>query len=276
MLSKKKSEKLIGDQGLRVDGRKFDELRPIKIEVGTLEKADGSAYIEWGRNKIMAAVYGPREVHPRHLALPDRTLFRCRYHMAPFSTDERKNPAPSRREIELSKVIREAVEPSVFTELFPRTGIDVFIEVLQSDGGTRCAGITVASVALADAGIPLRDLVVACAAGKIDDQVVLDLNDVEDQKGQADLPVAISPRTGEITLLQMDGIMSSEEYEKALYLALEGCRQVHAMQREALKKKYAIEQEVAREAAVGEVETSESEVSEAENQHENEGEATNE
>jgi len=249
----KKSEKLINKEGVRTDGRKFDELRPIRIEIGTLERADGSAYIEWGKNKILAAVYGPREVHPRHLALPDRALFRCRYHMAPFSTEERKNPAPSRREIELSKVIRDSVEPAVFTELFPRTGIDVFIEVLQSDGGTRCAGITATSLALADAGIPLRDLIVACAAGKIDGQIVLDLDEPEDQKGQADLPVAISPRTGEITLLQMDGIMSSDEYEKALNLAMDGCRQVHSMQREALKKKYATEEEGAKGEGEGEV-----------------------
>jgi len=252
-LSKTKSEKLINEKGLRVDGRKFDELRPIKIEVGTLERANGSAYIEWGKNKILAAVYGPREVHPRHLALPDRTLFRCRYHMAPFSTEERKNPAPSRREIELSKVIREAVEPSIFTELFPRTGIDVFIEVLESEGGTRCAGITATSLALADAGIPLKDLIVACAAGKVDGQIVLDLDEVEDQKGQADLPVAISLRTGEITLLQMDGIMSAEEYEKALNLAIEGCGRVHEMQREALKKKYAMEEEGAEKEGEDEV-----------------------
>ena len=238
MLAEKKIVKLIDEQGLRVDGRKPNELRPIKIDVGVLEKADGSAYIEWGRNKILVAVYGPREAHPRHLALPDKALFRCRYHMAPFSTEERKNPAPSRREVELSKVIREALEPIVFTELYPKTGIDVFIEVLQSDGGTRCAGITATSIALADAGIPIKDLVVACAAGKVDGQVVLDLNDVEDQKGEADVPVAMIPRTGEITLLQMDGILTPEEFEKALGIAIEGCKQVYVMQKEALRKKY--------------------------------------
>lgn len=254
-MNQKRVEKLINEEGLRVDGRKFDQLRPIKIEIGTLEKANGSAYIEWGKNKILAAVYGPREVHPRHLELSDRTLFRCRYHMAPFSTTERKNPAPSRREIELSKVIRDAIEPVIFTELFPRTSIDVFIEVLQSDGGTRCAGITVASLALADAGIPLKDLIAACAAGKVDDQIVLDLNDIEDQKGQADLPVAMSPQNGGITLLQMDGLMSGEEYEKALYLAIEGCKQINGMQREALKKKYAVAEEEAKEETVEEVAT---------------------
>lgn len=236
-MSEKK--KLINDEGIRLDGRRFDELRPIKFEIGTLDKADGSAYIEWGRNKILAAVYGPREVHPRHLILPDRATFRCRYHMAPFSTDERKNPAPSRREIELSKVTREALEPVIFTELYPRIGIDVFIEVLQSDGGTRCAGITATSLALADAGIPMRELVVACAAGKINDQVVLDLSDIEDQKGDADLPLAILPRSNNVSLLQMDGILTEDEFTKAFSLAMEGCKKVSAMQRETLKNKYA-------------------------------------
>ncbi len=231
--------KLINEEGLRLDGRRWDELRPLKLDIGTLEKADGSAYLEWGKNKILAAVYGPREVKPRHLALPDRALLRCRYHMAPFSTEERKNPAPSRREVELSKVIREALEPSIFTELYPRIGIDVFIEVLQSDGGTRCAGITATSLALADAGIPLRDLVVACAAGKIDGQIVLDLSDPEDQRGEADLPLAIMPRSGEVCLLQMDGSLTGEEFEKAFKLAIEGCGKVYQFQKEILKNKFA-------------------------------------
>jgi exosome complex component RRP41 len=238
-----KTEKLIDKKGLRLDGRKPDELRPIKIEVGALSNADGSAYIEQGKNKILAAVYGPRELHPKHMALPDRTVLRCRYHMAPFSVQERKSPAPSRREIELSKVIREALEPSIFLEYYPRTAIDVFIEVLQADGGTRCASITAASLALADAGVPMRDLVVACASGKVDDTIVLDLMDEEDKAGTADLPVALMPNLDAITLLQMDGILTPEEFEKAVSLAVEGCKKIYTMQKEALKAKYVVVKE---------------------------------
>jgi len=194
MEKKNKDQKLIDKKGLRVDGRKTDELRPIKFEIGLLNKASGSAYIEQGKNKIIAAVYGPRETHPRHRALRDKALLRCRYHIAPFSVEERKPPAPSRREIELSKVIGQALEAAVFVELYPRTSIDVFIEVLQSDGGSRCASISAAALALADAGIPLRDLVAACAAGKVDGQIVLDLNDIEDKFGEADLQVALMPQ----------------------------------------------------------------------------------
>jgi exosome complex component RRP41 len=228
---------------LRVDGRRLDELRPVKLEVGVLDKADGSAYIEHGRNKILAAVYGPREAHPKHIALADRAVVRCRYHMAPFSTEERKSPAPSRREQELSKVIRESLEPAIMSEYFPRATIDIFIEVLQADAGTRCAGITAAALALADAGIPMRELVAGCAAGKIDGKVVLDLSDVEDKKGEADLPVAFMPKSNVVSLIQMDGSLSEEEFKQALDMAVDACRRINEMQREALKQKYHVAKE---------------------------------
>ena len=233
-----KPEKLIDKKGIRLDGRKADELRPVKVQVGVLPNADGSAYIEHGKNKILVGVFGPREVHPKHLSMSDRMVIKCRYHMAPFSVQERKSPAPSRREVELSKVIRESLEPSVFVDLYPRTGIDVFIEVLQADGGTRCASITAASLAIADAGIPLRDLVVACAAGKIDDTVVLDLYDAEDKLGMADVPVAYMPNLNAVTLLQMDGVLAPEEFETAVNMAVEGCKKIYTVQKEALRTKY--------------------------------------
>ena len=240
-----KPEKLIDKKGLRLDGRKADELRPIKLQVGVLGNADGSAYIEHGKNKILVGVFGPREMHPKHLSQQDRMVIRCRYHMAPFSVQERKSPAPSRREVELSKVIRESLEPSVFVDLYPRTGIDVFVEVLQADGGTRCAAITAASLAIADAGIPLRDLVVACAAGKVDDTVVLDLMDTEDKIGVADVPVAFMPNLNAVTLLQMDGVLAPEEFDSAVSLAVEGCKKIYLMQKEALRTKYmAVKEEV--------------------------------
>jgi exosome complex component RRP41 len=159
--------------------------------------------------------------------------------MASFSVEERKSPAPSRREVELSKVIREALEPAIFLEYYPRSSIDLFIEVLQADGGTRCAGITTAALALADAGIPMKDLIVACAAGKVEGKLVLDLSDAEDKLGEADVPIALMPTQGDaITLLQMDGILSLEEFEQAINMALNGCRQIYKLQKEALKAKY--------------------------------------
>jgi exosome complex component RRP41 len=246
-MTDKKTEKLIDKKGIRLDGRKLDELRPVKMEVGILPNADGSAYLEQGKNKILVGVYGPNEAHPRHIAQQDRAVIQCRYHMAPFSVDERKSPAPSRRDVELSKVIREALEPAVFLEYYPRTAIKVYIEILQADGGTRCAGITTAALALADAGIPMRDLVVACAAGKADGKLIIDLMDTEDKIGDADVPVAFMPNLNAITLLQMDGNLSLKEFEGALNMALDGCKQLYVIQKEALKSKYVVVEEAEEE-----------------------------
>jgi len=242
-IADKKSEKLIDKNGVRLDGRKIDELRPVKMDVGVIPNADGSAYLEQGKNKILVGVYGPKEAHPRHIAMQDRAVIQCRYHMAPFSVDERKSPAPSRRDVELSKVIREALEPAVFLEYYPQTAIQVYIEILQADGGTRCAGITAASLALADAGIPMRDLVVACAAGKADGKIVVDLMDTEDKIGDADVPVAFMPNLNAITLLQMDGNLSVDEFESAVNMAIDGCKKLYAMQKETLKSKYVVAEE---------------------------------
>jgi len=229
---------LMDENGKRSDGRGIDELRSIKITVGVVKNADGSAYIEFGKNKIIVAVYGPREVHPKHMALPDRCVLRCRYHMSPFSTDTRKNPAPSRREVEISKVMRESLEPSLILSDYPRAVIDVFVEVLQADGGSRCAGINAASVALADAGINMRDLVSACAAGRLGDNIVLDINDLEDKEGDADMPVAYLPNIEQITLLQLDGKLSTSQFNECLNKAIQGCKLVYEIQKEALMKKY--------------------------------------
>ena len=222
----------------RPDGRLPDQLRPIKMAVGILDRADGSAYVEQGNTKVIVAVYGPRELHPRHKASPEAAVVRCRYHMAPFSTRERKSPNPSRREVELSKVIKDALSQTIFLERFPRTSIDVFIEVLEADGGTRCASINACSLALANAGIPIRDLISAVAVGKYNGHIILDLNDEEDEAAEADMPVAIMPSFNKVVLLQLNGVLTEEEFKQAFDLAVKGCMEINRIQREALRSKY--------------------------------------
>lgn len=233
-----KSETPLIVKGKRLDGRKFDELRPISIEAGVLQRADGSCYLEWGKNKVMAAVYGPRELHPKHRQENTQAVIRCRYNMAPFSVDDRKRPGPDRRSMEISKVIREAFERVVFLNRFPTSGIDVFMEILQADAGTRIAALAAGAVALADAGIPMRDLVAGCAAGKVDGEVVVDLDQPEDNFGEGDMPLAYVPSKDEIVLLQLDGEFTKQEFEKAKKMALEGAKKVYELQKKALKDKY--------------------------------------
>lgn len=226
------------DEFIREDGRSPTTFRNMKMKVGILNNADGSAYIECGGNKILVGVYGPRELHSKKHSKPDGAVLRCKYNMAPFSVVERKRPGNDRRSTEISKLISEAITPCVFLEKYPRSSIDISIEVLEAEGGTRCLGIVGASLALADAEIPMRDLISACAVGKVDDTIVLDLSEKEDQTGNADIPVAIIPRTGEITFLQMDGNLTQDEFNEALNLAYAGCEFINQMQREALLNKY--------------------------------------
>ncbi len=237
MMNNEKISLLLED-GRRLDGRQLHELRPITMRTGVLERADGSCYLTWGNNKIICAVYGPRELHPKHLAHPDKAIVRVEYRLATFSVDERKSPAPRRREYELSKIISESINSIIFLEKFPNGTVDVFVTVLDADGGTRCAALTAASLGLADAGIPMRGLITGCAVGKVEGKMVVDLSDIEDKEGEGDMPVAMIYNTDEITLLQCDGKLSPDEIKEGIKLAKVAISDIYQMQRSALIAKY--------------------------------------
>ncbi len=140
--------------------------------------------------------------------------------------------------MELSKVIRETFENVVIAEAYPKTQIDIYIEILQSDGGTRCAAVTAAAVALADAGIPMKDLVCAVAVGKIDGEVAADFSKDEDNYGQSDMPIAIAPRNGDMLLFQMDGLLTKDEVMQGIGMVKEAAKIIHQKQVDALKAVY--------------------------------------
>ncbi|MBD3398645.1 exosome complex exonuclease Rrp41 [Candidatus Micrarchaeota archaeon] len=225
--------------GKRLDGRTPKDLRPVKIEAGVLKEAQGSALVEWGGNKVLAGVYGPRECIPKHGADPYKAKLKIRYTMAPFcSKGEHSRSGPNRRSIEISKVIREAFEPVVLSSQFPRSQIEVYIEVVQAEGGTRVASLTAAAVALADAGIPMSDMVSAIAVGKINGQLVVDLGKDEDNYGESDVPMAVTHRDKQIVLMQMDGLLTREELAQNIDEAIEASEKVYELQADALKKSY--------------------------------------
>jgi exosome complex component RRP41 len=225
------------------DDRKMDELRPVEMKVGIISQADGSAMVSLGKTRAIAAVYGPRELHPKHRQNNERAVLQCNYTMAPFSTNERVRPGPSRRSVEISKVTRDALEPALFLEDFPRTTIDVYIIILQAHSGTRTAGINAASLALADAGVQMRDLVSAVAVGKIENNYVMDLAGKEEEVTMCDLPIAYMPRYKKFTLLQMDGDLPNKDVKHLIGLAVKGCETLYNKQREALMGKWSKEVE---------------------------------
>jgi len=225
----------------RIDGRKFDEMRPMEAKVGVIPRADGSAMFKMGKTIAYAAVYGPRALHPSHLRNSETGILRCNYNMMSFSgSGDRVRPGPSRRSKEINLVMQKALMPVMDLSEYPNTVVDVFVELLQTDAGTRCAGIIAASLALADAGMMMKDLVAAVSVGKVGDKLVVDLDKSEEdyEEGATDLPLAILPRTGKITLLQMDGNISKDEIKKSLEMMKKAGQQIYDLQKKALKEKY--------------------------------------
>ncbi len=235
--------KFLIKNGKRLDGRKPDEVRPIEIEMGVVPNAEGSAKVVFGKTKVIAAVYGPRELHPRHQIINERARVRARYDMMTFSVEDRKRPGPGRRETEISKVLSEALTRVVMTEKFPACAIDVFVTVVQADASTRVTGLNAASLALVDAGIPMRDLVVSLSFGKDYDEkgkghMVVDLEKEEDNWGMGDVAYAVAPALGEVLLLQMDGDMTPEEFREGKAMADKAVLKIYEMQKQALKARY--------------------------------------
>ncbi len=224
----------------REDGRKPEELRkPINAKVGIIPNADGSAMYQSGETIAIAAVYGPKEHHPRNQRNPRKGTLRCNYNMLSFSVTDRIRPGPSRRSTEISKITEWALTPVVMLEKYPNMVIDVHIHMIQADAGTRCAGINAAAMALAHAGIPMKNLVSSVAAGKLDKTVVLDLDkheeDFEEGEGSTDIPITMTP-DGEITHIQLDGKITSKQLKEAIEMAKKASKEIYEIQKKALKE----------------------------------------
>ena len=224
----------------RSDGRKVNELRPMLAKVGVITNADGSAMFAFGKTVAIAAVYGPRQLHPQHMQDPATGILRCTYDLLSFSVYDRKKPGPSRRSQEISKVTEWALSPALDLNAFPNSVVDVQIYIIQADAGTRTAGINAASMALSHAGLPMKDLICSVSVGKIDKTLIVDLTkeeeDFEEGEGSTDFATAKLASSDEFTLLQMDGKISPELMKEELKLATEACKEVYAIQKKALKE----------------------------------------
>ena len=224
----------------RFSGRGMTEVRPMKAVVGIVPSADGSASFETGKTKAIAVVRGPRKLHPQHMQNPKTGILRVSYGMMPFSVEDRIRPGPNRRSEEISKVTEWALNSVVDLSGFPNTVVDVFIQIPQADAGTRVAGINAAAMALAHAGIPMKQMVSAIGVGKIDKSLVVDLDKYEDSlfhdgEGSTDIPMVFTSRTKDIALLQLDGKISISEFKEVVGMAKKACEDILKVQMEALK-----------------------------------------
>ncbi len=224
----------------RPDGRSATQFRPMTAKVGIIPSADGSALFAFGDTIAIATVHGPRTLHPQHMQDPSTGILRCNYDLLSFSVYDRKRPGPNRRAQEISKVTQWALSPVLDLKEFPSTVVDVNIYILQADAGTRTAGINAASMALAHAGLPMKDLICSLALGRLDTDLVVDVDYSEEcweeGEGATDFPIAKLANSDEYTLLQMDGKIPPEQVKDVMKMAEEACKEIYEVQKNALKE----------------------------------------
>lgn len=150
------------------------------IKRGPLTQAKGSAYIELGETKVTVAVFDPREI-PKQNKFNTQGELNCDFKFSPFACVRRRAPMPDSDEKSLAKALHRALMPAVCRQEFPNFQVDVFVNVLEDDGSALAAAITAAGLALADAGIPMYDIITATNCGIIDDKLFLDPSRVEEE-----------------------------------------------------------------------------------------------
>jgi ribonuclease PH len=237
----------------RADGRTNDQLRPITIERGWSEQAEGSALISFGRTKVLCTASFTNGV-PRWLSGKGRGWVTAEYSMLPRSTNERMDREAVKGRIggrthEISRLIGRSLRAVIDTKALGENTIVIDCDVLQADGGTRTAAITGAYVALADAiewargkkfisqkASPLTDSVSAVSVGIIDGVPMLDLAYVEDVRAETDMNVVV---TGGGSFVEVQGTAEGapfdrRELDSLLDLAVGGAASLKTIQFEAL------------------------------------------
>jgi len=236
----------------RIDGRKPDDLRPVRFTRNYTSSAPGSVLVEFGRTKVLCTASIAHEV-PKWLEGKGQGWITAEYGMLPGSTQDRKPRERSGkvdgRTSEIQRLIGRAVRAIVEMELLGEKTIWLDCDVLEADGGTRTASITGAYVALMDAvkalekeGVkfaapPVRDSVSAVSVGVLRNELLLDVCYEEDSKAEVDMNVVL---TGRGLIVEIQGTAEKTPFDTsrlmALYkLAEKGCSQLKALQQEALK-----------------------------------------
>jgi len=209
-LQKKLVRDLILNQGKRADGRAFDELRPISIEVGLLPRTHGSALFTRGETQALATVtLGTFEDVQRLDGLGEEAekRFMLHYNFPPFCVGEVSfMRAPGRREIGHGALAEKGILPAIpDEETFPYT-IRIVSDILESNGSSSMATVCGGTLALMDAGVPLKFVVAGIATGLVKEgdryAILTDIAGLEDHYGDMDFKVTGSEKG--ITAIQLD------------------------------------------------------------------------
>eukprot|EP00940_MAST-03C_sp_MAST-3C-sp2_P003545 g3545.t1 len=229
----------IDSAGLRKDGRRPHEVRRIKYEFGPVEHADGSVHFEQGLTSVLVAVYGPRVSDRKAITDSMKATVTCEFRSVPFSSanHKAKRQYVDSRSAEMAKTICQSLEVALITNLYPRSQIKIILHCLRSDGGVLCACMNAATLALVDAGIPMKDFVVACTSGYLGDTFVRDLNNVEEMSRKPYLPLAMLPRSEKIVMVKLKSKIAPENFENLVRQAKRGCADIHKILQNAAKER---------------------------------------
>lgn len=216
-------------EGLRMDGRRWNELRSFRCKIGTHPTlADGLAYVEQGNSKVMCLVEGPLE--PEKLSQMDRerATIEVLLLVAPFSTTERKKRQRGEKRIqELTTALERTFGQSVITKLYPRTLIRVRLQVLAQDGGLLALCVNAVTLALVDAGIAMYDYISGVAAGLYDTTALLDLNALEEGE-MSTLTVGVVGTSEKLALLMLENKMPMDKVEEVVAIAIAGAHLIRS------------------------------------------------
>ena len=222
---------ILNSANLRQDGRNLTSLRPLFIRTSMISQANGSAYIEMNQTKVICAVYGPRPIKSVSTGYSELGRLNCFFQLATFSVPstftQLYSYKPSTEEEELSVLIEQALVASLKLDSFPKSEVDVFIIVLENSGSAFGAAISCASLALADAGVEMYDLVSSCSVGSQKRSLVLDPTFEEEQYGlDTQMTVSIMPNLNEITQMHHRGETEFNLLTEKIELGIDGCSKV--------------------------------------------------
>jgi len=234
---------VISPEGLRQDGRKTTCLRQINCRLGLYERPNGSAYIEMGNTKVLAAVYGPREVRSVSKQQLDEVVIQCELSRIAASQGERVRRPRDQRTRAMSQQIAGVFQAAIRKSKYPGSQIDIFVQVLQADGGVMAACINASTLALIHAGVELVDYVVACTGSINKDDSLMDTTNIEGLRN-VELTVGILPNKDSIVYVDTAHAVHQDQFESVMDLATLGCQEVYqAMHQEVcsyLQDKHAI------------------------------------
>lgn len=227
---------LYSPEGLRVDGRRWNELRRFECQINTHpNSSDGSAYVEQGHTKIVCMVQGPMEPKLRSQIDTNNANIEVNISIANFATIHRKKRLKNeKRIVELKTAIENTLHQSVMTKLYPRTLIQINLQVLAQDGGLLAAMTNAATLALIDAGISMYDYVSAVSAGLYDQFPLLDLNTLEEHD-MSYLTIGVIGKSEKLALLMLENKMPLDKLEDVLGLAIVGGHKIRDLMDEEVR-----------------------------------------